>query len=97
MEPSDRIEFIQKEREEMLKFIESDEETSKAFKVLVGLVERNYPWKTEAEQGLLQKMIDAGCLKDMGLVQYFITRMYFYEKSAGPVFKPVRGFGGVRG
>lgn len=81
-------------RQEILDLIRSDEDTKKAFQVLVMVVENNYPFFRDAEKEVLERMHEKGCL-DLEQVQGFICNMYSNEKSAGRLFKPV-GTGGIR-
>jgi hypothetical protein len=79
-------------KEEILKLIQSDEETSKAFHVLINLIKRNYPFYKDAETEILNRMVQRG-IDDMDGVKHFIETLYFNEVRAGRLFKPVRGIG----
>jgi len=53
------IRVLDDKEKEMLQLIESDEETWKAFKFLVNIVKRNYPWYNNPKREVLKKWYDA--------------------------------------
>lgn len=82
------IRVLDDKEKEMLQLIESDEETWKAFKFLVNIVKRNYPWYNNPKREVLKKMVRCD-IQDLDGVQQFILNLYHNEEGAGSVFKPV--------
>lgn len=86
---------------EMQDFINTDEETGKAFQALIDLTAK-YQLEFQnnhkkAEQFLLEKMIEKNCFNNMSRVERFIEVNYTQLEIMGDELKPLRrGYHGVK-